>query len=229
MRFILLVAVGLSICGASRPAAAQLYSPALATPLSAYEYHDGTYTTAGGASRAARVKLMTVSDRTTGQRYMTLVRQGADGAIVRPDSVIGFAFGDRRFVQIGQLTADRRLRGALETDFVEIVLDTIGPIELYGYYPRRGNRYVLSPITPGMIHEDDLVRAFIWRRRGAPSFEIMPPLPPRGYSREFENQLRTLFADRPDLVAHLDAHRIRRQDLPAVVKAYNTGAPLRFE
>ena len=229
MRFILLVAVGLSICGASRPAAAQLYSPALATPLSAYEYHDGTYTTTDGASRAALLKLRMVSEGKNGRRYTTLVRQGANGTIVRPDSVIGFAFGDRRFVQINQLTADSRLRGVLETDFVEIVLDTVGPIELYGYYPRRGNRYVLSPITPGMIHEDDLVRAFIWRRRGAPSFEVMPPLPPRGYNTEFENQLRALFADRPDLVAYLDAHRIRRQDLPAVVKAYNTGAPLRFE
>ena len=204
-------------------------------PLSAFEYHDGTFTTSRGRVQPAALKLQFRSDpHAVGTpRIATLVVQTPSGA-VRPDSVVSFRFDQRQFVNLTTLTADRGLHAELQTEYVEVFQDS-GRIELYGYYPNRfqlfgvGNHYVLASYTPGVMHEEDLVRAYIWRRRGAPSFEVMTKVPPRGYGPHFERQIRSLFADRPDMLPFIDAHNIRRNDLPAAVKAYNAGRPIRFE
>ena len=230
--------------------------PAVASPLSAYEYHEGTFKTSNGRVSLATLKLViraharpvdlsrygsssqpqasTLPSSHTGlsvpsedRHYATLVIQTPQGA-VRPDSVVEFAFDRRRFVYLGQLTRDGSLRDEINTDFVEVFQDT-GRIELYGYYPTRSNRFVLTSLTPGMIHEDDLVRSFIWRRRGTPGFEILAHVPPRGFNEQFERQLRSLFADRADILKYLNSHDLHREDLPAAVRAYNSGLPFRFE
>ena len=160
----------------------------------------------------------------------TMVVKSRNGP-VKLDSVVGFTFDKRRFIHLGQLLpgpALVSLRGQLETEFVEVFVDT-GRIQLYGYYPTHGNRFALASSLPGVIHENDLVRSFIWRRRGAGGFEVMVHVPPRGFSEDFERQLRSLFSDRPDIVKYIDSHDVRREDLPATVRAYNSGVPFRFE
>ena len=224
------LALTLALCGARLSAVAQLYSPLDTGPLSAFEFHDGTYTTVRGASKTASLRLMMTTGRSGGRnpRYATLVEKTPDGLAKKLDSVISFTFDARRFVQIDQLTKDRSLRDELNTEFVEVFQDT-GRIELYRFYPIRGNRFVLAAFSPGVIRENDLTYSYIWRRHGTPGFEVMARVPPRGNSPEFERQLRALFADRPDIVQSIDQHDVRRQELPAVVKAYNARLPIRFE
>jgi hypothetical protein len=229
MRLTLLAALALVLCGECLPAKAQFFSQVSTGPLSAYEYHDGTYTTLRGVTKSATLRLAMMTDRSGyhKQRYATLVAQTATG-YNRPDSVVSFSFENRRFLRLSHLTADLSLREEIDTDFIEAFQDT-GRIELYGYYPIRQNRFVLASFTPGTIRESDLTRYFLWRRRGAPGFELMARVSPSGFSPAFERQLRALFADRPDIIKYVDTHDIRREDLPAVVKAYNSGRPLRFE
>lgn len=237
MRVIRLTGLVLALVCFRLPAPAQLYSPPAGGPLSAFEYQQGTYTTTGGHNHSAVLKLQfrTEPGRSGGddERFATLVVQTPNGP-VRPDSAASFSFDQRRFVNLSQLTPDRSLRDDLKAEFVEVFQDT-GRIELYGYYPNNfrlfglGNHYVLASYTPGVIREDDLVRSFIWRRRGTPGFDVLVKLPPRGYNPDFERQLRGLFADRPDILKYVDSHDIRGKDLPAVVKAYNSGLPIRFE
>ncbi len=240
----------LTFCLSAR--AQRLYSPAGSRPLSAYEYHEGTYTTSRGRVQAAVLKLVSlaepaaskqqrndagtthsVSDRSARamdeRRYVTMVVQAREG-FVRPDSVVEFSFDKRRFVHLSRLTTSDvgSLRSDLATEFAEIFQDS-GRLELYGYYPSWGNRYVLASFTPGIIYEADLTRYYFWRRHSEPGFRLMRKLPPRGYNAAFESELRSLFADRPDLLQHIDGHNIRLNDLPAAFRAYNSGLPIRFE
>lgn len=211
--------------------AQRLYQPAVASPLSAYEEHPGTVTSTRGRTQPALVKLVLTTDRNAprrARRYATVRVQVVGDAPIRADSVASFTFDRRRFVNLNRLTPDRALRQDLETEFVEVFADT-GRIELYGFYPTRGNRFALTSFVPGVIHEDDLVQYFIWRRWGTPGFAVMAHVPPRGYNDEFEAQLRTLFADRPDILKYIESHDVRRVDLPAAVRAYNAGVPFRFE
>ncbi|MBC7449472.1 MAG: hypothetical protein H7330_15585 [Hymenobacteraceae bacterium] len=224
--------------------AQRLYSPAATGPLSVFEYHEGTYSTEAGRVQSATFKLLSRSGSAATSappaagrsarsddegRYTTLVVQTPTGS-TKPDSVREFTFDERRFVHLDRLTQldVDRLRTELGTEFVEVFQDS-GRVELYGYYPSWGNRYVLASFTPGLIYEADLRRYYFWRRPGEPGFYLMRKLPPRGYNAAFERELRALFADRPDLLKHIDDHNIRLDDLPAAFRAYNSGLPIRFE
>ncbi len=231
MRGIRLAGVLLALLSFQFTARAQLVVGPGGEPPSVFEYHEGTYTLANGTTQSATLKLAMLTEQIGGRKskpFAKLVVRAANGGLVPIDSATEFAYDNRRFVRVGRLTPDVTLRFRINSDFVEPIVDT-GRIELYSYYPRRGNRYVVSSATPGVIHEGDLKRAFIWRRRGAKQLDVMVSVPPSGFNPEFENQLQALFFDRPDILAFIEKHQIRAEDLPAVVRAYNADLKLRFQ
>lgn len=245
MRRLRLASLLPALLGLTLSARAQrLFTMPVASPLSAYEFHEGTLTKTGGRPQPATLRLAlrtepksaaatiattygTGRNLSDDRTFATLVVK-TPTAVVRPDSVAEFTFEGRRFVHLSRLTPDLSLRDELNTEFVEVIADT-GRIALYGYYPSRGNRFALSPGTPGMIHESDLIQSFVWQRRGEAGVAVAAHVPPRGFNEEFERQMRTLFADRPDILKYIDSHQLRREDIPAAVRAVNSGAPFRFE
>jgi hypothetical protein len=221
---VLLLAFGLAF--GTSPAAAQLYSPAESGPLSAFEYHEGSITTLRATTRPAQVKLRVKKEKGK-PATATLAAKQAE-TLLPTDSITGFAYDNRRFLRLSTLKGGAEAEKSIHSEFVEVFQDT-GRIELYGFYAPHENRFVVSSFVPGVVHETDLVRSFIYRRRGDLSFQTLPKLPPRGYSPAFEAQWRMLLADRQDLLELIEKHYLRRNDLPAVVQAYNTGQKVRFE
>ncbi len=222
---LLVLAVGLAF-GPSTAAVAQLYSRAEAGPLSAFEFHEGSVVMARSAARPAEVKLRLRKDK--GKPAVITVSAKQAETILPHDSIVSFGYDNRRFIRLGMLKGGPEAEKSVRSEYVEVFQDS-GRIELYGFYAPHENRFVLSSFVPGVVHETDLVRSFIYRRRGDLTFQTLPKLPPRGYSPAFEAQWRALLADRPDLLELIDKHYLRRNDLPAVVRAYNTGQKVRFE
>lgn len=173
-----------------------------------------------------------------------IVRETAGARrVISTDRVQEFSIAGHRYVPVrtlnlGSSAATDQLAGA----WAEVLREEAGKSQLYEV---RGKFIAtLQPADPAVagapgasqalasgssLREKNHVYIFRHSNAAPNEFLLLPAqLPTRGYNDDFEAGLRQLFAQRPDLLKHVDRHYITAFNLPAAIDALDSGAAMQF-
>lgn len=161
----------------------------------------GTYRLTDGRLDSGELRL------TVGQHPWLMVKDAKGRQKIASTQLSEFTIEGHQYVPAKGLVA---INSAVQCPWIESLVAGPGPWRLYEVHGQNHVFVFLNSTT----HAQSMVKG---------------DLPPRGYDDEFDAQLRSALAVRPDIVQFVDGHHIKLRHLPGVVQAFNSGQPYDFK